>query len=114
MARYLKLEFTQLTQEAYPLWESGIEVKYLSFPLYVRETSKRIQTSVSAKTATTKKTLNSTTKKTSTADPASLKGYVGPNKNTDVQLPQNVTITVGSAVVDTVPHSFDLPPQTNM
>lgn len=34
-AKYLKLEFTNLTEQPYPVYESGIEVKYKTFPISV-------------------------------------------------------------------------------
>lgn len=37
--QYLKLEFTNLTEQPYPIYESGIEVKYKVFPLSVTQTS---------------------------------------------------------------------------
>lgn len=37
--KYLKLEFTNLSEEPYPIYESGIEVKYKVFPVQVTQTS---------------------------------------------------------------------------
>lgn len=37
--RYLKLEFTNLNAEPYPIYESGIDVKYRVYPLAVQQTS---------------------------------------------------------------------------
>lgn len=37
--KYLKLEFTNLSEEPYPIYESGIEVKYKVFPLQVTQTT---------------------------------------------------------------------------
>jgi hypothetical protein len=37
--KYLKLEFTNLTEEPYPIYESGIEVKYKVFPVEVTQTT---------------------------------------------------------------------------
>lgn len=39
--KYLKLEFTNLTEEPYPVYESGIEVKYKVFPISVQQQSTR-------------------------------------------------------------------------
>lgn len=39
-AKYLKLEFTNLAAQSYPIWESGIKVQYKSFPLSVERTLK--------------------------------------------------------------------------
>lgn len=38
-AKYLKLEFTNLTEEPYPIWESGIQVQYKVFPVSVQQAS---------------------------------------------------------------------------
>lgn len=38
-AKYLKLEFTNLTQEAYPIYDSGIAVSYQVFPVSVSQSS---------------------------------------------------------------------------
>lgn len=38
-AKYLKLEFTNLTEEPYPIYESGIDVSYKVFPISVQQTS---------------------------------------------------------------------------
>ncbi len=37
--QYLKLEFTNLTEQPYPIYESGIDVKYQVFPISVTQTS---------------------------------------------------------------------------
>lgn len=37
--KYLKLEFTNLTEEPYPIYESGIETRYKVFPLSVTQQS---------------------------------------------------------------------------
>lgn len=37
--KYIKLEFTNLTEEPYPVYESGIEVKYRVFPISVLQQS---------------------------------------------------------------------------
>lgn len=37
--QYLKLEFTNLTEQPYPIYESGIEVKYQVFPMTVTQTT---------------------------------------------------------------------------
>lgn len=38
-AQYLKLEFTNLTEQPYPIFESGIDVKYKVFPIQVTQQS---------------------------------------------------------------------------
>lgn len=37
--KYLKLEFTNLTEAPYPIWDSGIDVKYKVFPISVQQQS---------------------------------------------------------------------------
>ena len=37
-AKYLKLEFTGLTEESYPVYDAGISVKYQVFPVSVQQT----------------------------------------------------------------------------
>lgn len=37
-AKYLKLEFTNLTEESYPVYDTGISVKYQVFPVSVQQT----------------------------------------------------------------------------
>lgn len=37
--KYLKLEFTNLSEEPYPIYESGIETRYKTFPVSVTQTS---------------------------------------------------------------------------
>src|SRR5690606_30013402 len=43
MLKYLKLEFTSLTEEQYPIWQSGVEVKYKTFPLHITQTQKTVK-----------------------------------------------------------------------
>lgn len=38
-AKYIKLEFSNLTEEPYPIWESGIQVQYKVFPVSVVQQS---------------------------------------------------------------------------
>ena len=38
-AKYLKLEFTNLTEEPYPIYESGIDVSYRVYPISVQQVS---------------------------------------------------------------------------
>lgn len=38
-AKYIKLEFSNLTEEPYPIWESGVQVQYKVFPVSVMQQS---------------------------------------------------------------------------
>lgn len=58
--KYLKLEFSNLVMEPYPVWEDGIRATYQVFPLSVTEVSKRLAT-----LDTTHKTETTTTGSTS-------------------------------------------------
>ena len=39
IAKYLKFEFTNLTEEPYPIYEAGIDTQYKVFPIHVEQTS---------------------------------------------------------------------------
>lgn len=39
ITRYLKFEFTNLTEEPYPIYEAGIDTQYKVFPIHVEQTS---------------------------------------------------------------------------
>lgn len=39
ITRYLKFEFTSLTEEPYPIYEAGIDTQYKVFPIHVEQTS---------------------------------------------------------------------------
>lgn len=58
--KYLKLEFSNLVMEPYPIWEDGVKTTYQVFPLSVTEISKRLAT-----LDTTHKTETTTTGTTS-------------------------------------------------
>lgn len=45
-AKYLKVEFTRLTEEPYPVYEEGIEVKYKVFPITLTKDTQRTTTEV--------------------------------------------------------------------
>lgn len=41
-AKYLKFEFTDLTEQPYPIYQDGIDTKWQSFPLHVQKTAQAI------------------------------------------------------------------------
>lgn len=88
--KYIKLEMTGLTQEAYPIYETGIQVEYQTFPIDVQLTS----TSVLQQNTDTITTQNRQT--------SSLNGVLYNNYYTSstyqqsiTQLPQDLQVTVG-------------------
>jgi hypothetical protein len=48
MAKYLQLEFSNLTEESYPVYDSGIAVRYQTFPLSVTAQARAVPPSVIA------------------------------------------------------------------
>ncbi|WP_267716769.1 LysM peptidoglycan-binding domain-containing protein [Streptomyces sp. CoH17] len=98
MLKYLKLEFTSLTEEQYPIWQSGVEVKYKTFPIHVTETNKTV-----SKDYTGTKTTNG---KKQTIDPSKISPNYADQK---ITYPQDVEIDIGAGIVDDVPHMFDSP-----
>lgn len=52
LAKYLKLEFSNLTEQPYPIWESGIETQYKTFPISVRESLRTVSTTQTTTTTT--------------------------------------------------------------
>lgn len=52
-ASYLKLEFSHLTQEPYPIYEPGIQVSYKTFPLSVTKSTTTITTHTTVTTTHT-------------------------------------------------------------
>lgn len=104
MAKFVKLEFTELVAESYPIYETGIDVKYQSFPIDVIKTSKSLLTEKATST-TVSSTVNS-----------SVNGVVGGGTNTTktynagvVNYAPDTQVTVGKGVFDDLPRSFDTP-----
>ncbi len=116
-AKYFKLEFTDLTEEPYPIWESGIEVKYKSFPVHVIETAKNTVSTVTTTTNTSATTVTNTAK-TSFAGTTSSTNRVtrtstATSRATSHDYDYDIQITLGEPVITTdVPHSFDEPVET--
>lgn len=88
--KYIKMELTNLTQEAYPIYETGIQVQYQTFPINVQLTS----TSVLQQNTDTFTTDNSAV--------SSISGVLYNNYYTSstyqqsiTQLPQDLQVTVG-------------------
>ena len=63
---FLKLEITNLTEEPYPIWESGIETSYATFPIDVKKTAREIATAYKTTNTTIIDTTTTTNTKTYT------------------------------------------------
>lgn len=109
-AKYLKLEFSKLTEEPYPIWESGVKVKYLTFPVDVLKTSISIF----------RQNWDFYTQQNSQF--SSTRGLVFNNyytrssyTNSTQNLPKDIQVTVGKGnVTDTVPRIYDQPISTTV
>lgn len=103
-AKYLKIEFTKLTPEPYPIVDQDIEVSYRSYPItFSRDT-------VFTHNKYTATSLDSRTGKETKIDPNAVadkyKLTYGPLDVTDVK---DVQIQIGDAVYTNVPRTFDEP-----
>jgi len=105
--KYIKLEFTKLTPEPYPIVDQNIEVSYRSFPIsYSRDT-------VFTNNQYTATSLDSRLGVETQVDPNAVADKYGlsygPLDQTTVK---DVQITVGDAIFASVPHTFDQPVTT--
>lgn len=104
--KYLKLEFSELTEQQYPIWESGTQVQYKSYPLEVVQMSKAVETSISksvkTKTTTSGYTVGSNVKTVET---------VTTSKSAP---PADVTVSlhVGGGQTGLTPYSYNKAPVT--
>lgn len=108
-AKFIKLEFTELVAESYPVYENGINVKYQSFPIEVIKTSKVLQTATSTAT------------KVSTSVNSSVSGNLSNNSNTSTTYNESTQtykpdteVSIGKAVFDDLPRSYDTPVSTSI
>jgi LysM repeat protein len=118
----LKLEFTNLTEQAYPVWEAGVTSTYLSYPINVLKTAQSIATTMTT-TQTTNTTVNTlttvntsvtgqaNTSSSSNSTTSSSVAKVNSKLTTATPVP-DITVSVGNVSVSNVPHLFDNPVQT--
>ncbi len=102
--KYIKLEFTKLTPEPYPIVDQNIEVSYREFPIsFSRDT-------IFTKNTYTATSLDSRMGVETQIDPNAVADKYGlsfgPLDTTNVK---DVQITVGDAVYTDIPHTFDMP-----
>lgn len=108
--KYMKLEFTGLTSEAYPIYESGIAVQYQTFPINI------VQTSTSVLQQNTD-TITTNNKSVSSLDGVLYNNYYTSStyQQSITQLPQDLQVTVGSpgtqagGTLTTVPQLYNSP-----
>lgn len=107
--KYIKLEFYGLTEEPYPIYESGISVEYQTFPLDV------LATSVSVLNQTTD-TFTSQNTQISSLNGVLYNNYYQSStyNQTTTNFPQNLTISVGSGTLSTTPNLFNSPITTTV
>lgn len=114
---FLKLEITNLTEEPYPIWESGIETSYATFPLDVKKTAREIATAykttnttiIDTTTTTNTKTYTdgslssdtTTIEKSQSSSSASSRGRTRKRSNYDLE------IEVGKRTISNTPVYFD-------
>ena len=104
LMKYMKLEFTGLTEQPYPVWEDGIKTSYLTYPVSVQQTSVQIATK-NTTTTTTTTTVNTTTVNTSSKsgtqsfhDTKVTKNSSSASSYSSSTLPRDYEITVGQPV----------------
>lgn len=116
-AKYLKFEFTNLSERPYPVYDQGLETVYQTFPVSVKMTAQKI-----ADTITTKKTQTKTTDTRVTVDVSrdgvhrsssatsarSVQQRIETSRTTDITEPDPLfEIQVGNGSVGVLPRSFD-------
>lgn len=120
--KYLKLEFSNLVLEPYPVWEDGIKVTYQTFPISVTETSTHIANLDISKTETTK-TVDTTITNTSTTtgpgltgltstqafhDRAVTKSSASSAQLSEIDMPREYEIIVGRPITTNFPPAANI------
>lgn len=102
--KYIKLEFTKLTPQPYPIVDQDIEVSYREFPIsFSRDT-------IFTKNTYTATSLDSRMGVETRIDPNAVADKYGLNYGPlDTTNVKDVQITVGDAVYTDIPHTFDMP-----
>lgn len=98
--KYLNLEISNLTEEPYPIYRSGVTYKYQTFPVTITSTQKKTSIDYAGKS------VNNRTGSTTTIDPMTINAAY---RDHDVIYPQDTDVSVGTGVIDRVPHLFDTP-----
>lgn len=116
-ARYLKFEFTNLSERPYPVYDQRLETVYQTFPVSVKKTAQQI-----ADTITTKKTQTTTTDTKTTVDVSrdgvhvsgtqtgtrSTQQRIQTSSTTDITEPDPLyEINVGNGSLSAFPRMFD-------
>ena len=103
-AKYIKLEFTDLTPEPYTIHDSGINVEYQTFPIEVTEINKSIATQ-------TNTFINTLTSQVSSTRGVLYDNYYAISTSTasNMTLAPVYFINLGSGTMGTVPRLYDEP-----
>ena len=116
--KYLKLEFTNLTEQPYPVWEDGVSTSYYSYPVEVEETSQSIAqvTTTTQTDTTTDRSLGAWGQNHFGINSLGLylkgRGSSTTSTNTSITTTNSVSdivVSSGNTVVDNVPHLSDSP-----
>ncbi|HEY6020541.1 MAG TPA: LysM domain-containing protein [Candidatus Paceibacterota bacterium] len=102
--KYIKLEFTKLTPEPYPVVDQDIEVSYRQFPISFSRDTVFVNNTYTATSLDSRMGVETKVDPNSIADKFGLN--YGPLDQTTVK---DVQIQVGDAVFTSVPHTFDHP-----
>lgn len=102
--KYIKLEFTKLTPEPYPIVDQDIEVSYREFPISFSRDTIFTNNKYTATSLDSRFGVETQVDPNAIADKYGLS--YGPLDTTSVK---DVQISVGDAVFTSVPHTFDQP-----
>lgn len=118
-AKYLKFEFTNLSERPYPVYDTGLETKYQSFPVSVKKMSQAIADTITTRRETTVSTKVKTTVDVSrdgvaqssrTTTSNSLTRSISSSSTTSfTERDPLFEISVGNGEISTVPKLFDQP-----
>lgn len=102
--KYIKLEFTKLTPEPYPVVDPDIEVSYRQFPITISRDTLFTKNTYTATSLDSRMGVETQVDPNAIADKYGLS--YGPLDLTSVK---DVEVTVGDATYTSTPHNFDYP-----
>ncbi len=102
--KYIKVEFTKLTPEPYPIVDQDIEVSYRQFPIIFSRDTVFTKNTYTATSLDSRMGVETVVDPNAVADKYGLS--YGPLDQTSVK---DVQIQVGDAIYTSVPHTFDMP-----
>lgn len=102
--KYVKVEFTKLTPQPYPIVDQDIEVSYREFPITFSRDSIFTHNTYTATSLDSRMGVETQIDPNAVADKYGL--AYGPLDTTNVK---DVQITIGDAVYTSIPHTLDMP-----